>query len=93
MAFEPTILHVLVGCSYHWATTETLWWARVNLLGLDWKRIARLPSQVMTDAHELTMWVFQIVTFAFIIIIIIIIIPIIIIITSILSLTLNCIII
>ena len=52
MGFEPTTLRDLVGCSNHWVT-GTLWWARV-ILGLDWNRIARLHSQVMTGTHELT---------------------------------------
>ena len=47
VGFEPTTLRVLVGCSNHWAT-GTLWLAWVNLLGLDWNRITRLHSQVMT---------------------------------------------
>ena len=52
MGFQPMILRDLSDA----LTTElleSLWWARVNFMGLDWNRITRLHSQVMTGTHEL----------------------------------------
>ena len=46
MGFEPTILRDLVGCS----TTElleTLVVSKVQIVGIDWNRIARLHSHVL----------------------------------------------
>ena len=53
MGFEPTILRDLVGCS----TTElleTLVVSKVQIVGIDWNRIARLHSHVLTHMNSLT---------------------------------------
>ena len=51
MEFEPTTLRDLVGCSNHWATGDAVV-SKVQFVGLDWSRIARLHSQVMTSTCE-----------------------------------------
>ena len=48
MAFEPTTLRDLVGCSNHWATGDSMV-SKGLFVGLDWNRIARLHSQVLTS--------------------------------------------
>ena len=53
MGFEPTTLRDLVGCSNHWATGDSMV-SKGQFVGLDWNRITRLHSQVMTGTHELT---------------------------------------
>ena len=54
MGFEPTTLRDLVRCSNHWATGDSAMVSKGQFMGLDWNRITRLHSQVMTDTHELT---------------------------------------
>ena len=51
MGFEPTSLRDLVECSNHWATGDSMV-SKGQFVGLDWNRIARLHSQVMTSACE-----------------------------------------
>ena len=51
MGFEPTTLRDLVGCSNHWATGDSMV-SKGQFVGLDWNRITRLHSQVMTGTHE-----------------------------------------
>ena len=53
MGFEPKTHRDLVGCSNHWATGESMV-SKGQFMGLDWNRIARIHSQVMTGTHELT---------------------------------------
>ena len=53
MGFEPTTLRDLVGCSNHWATGDSMV-SKGQFVGLDWNRITRLHSQVMTGTHKLT---------------------------------------
>ena len=53
MGFEPTTLRDLVGCSNHWATGDSMV-SKGQFMGLDWNRITRLHSQVMTGTHKLT---------------------------------------
>ena len=48
MGFEPTTLRDLVGCSNHWATWDSMV-SKDQFVGLDWNRIARLHSQVLTS--------------------------------------------
>ena len=55
MGFEPTTLRDLVGCYSHWATGDSMV-SKGQFLGLDWDRITRLHSQVMTGTQELTNW-------------------------------------
>ena len=52
MGFEHTTLHDLVGRSNHWATGDSMV-SKGQFVGLDWNRITRLHSQVMTGTHEL----------------------------------------
>ena len=47
MGFEPTTLRDLVRCSNHWATGDSMV-SKGQFVGLDWNRITRLHSQVMT---------------------------------------------
>ena len=55
MGFKPTTLCDLVGCSNHGATGESMV-SKGQLVGLDWKCITWLHSQVMTadGTQELT---------------------------------------
>ena len=53
MGFEATTLRDLVGCSNHWATGDSMV-GKGEFVGLDWNRIARLHSQVMTGTYKLT---------------------------------------
>ena len=53
MGFEPTTLRDQVGRSTHWATRESMV-SKGQFVGLDWNRITRLHSQVMTGTQELT---------------------------------------
>ena len=53
MGFESTTLRDLVGCSNHWATGDSMV-SKGQFVDLDWNRITRLHSQVMTGTHELT---------------------------------------
>ena len=48
MGFEPTTLRDLVGCSNRSMVSKG------QFVGLDWNRITRLHSQVMTGTQELT---------------------------------------
>ena len=52
MGFEPTTLRDLVGCSNHWATRDSMV-SKGQFMGLDWNRITRLHSQVIS-ADSLT---------------------------------------
>ena len=52
MGFEPTTLRDLVGCSNHWATGDSMV-SKGQFMGLDWNRITRLHSQVIS-ADSLT---------------------------------------
>ena len=47
MGFEPTTLRDLVECSNHCATGDSMV-SKSQFVGLDWNRIARLHSQVLT---------------------------------------------
>ena len=51
MGFETTTLRDLVGCSNHWATGDSMV-SKGQFVGLDWNRIARLHSQVLTSIFE-----------------------------------------
>ena len=51
MGFEPLTLRDLVGCSNHRATRDSMV-TRGQFVGLNWSRIARLHSQVMTGTCE-----------------------------------------
>ena len=51
MGFEPTTLRDLVGCSNHWATGDSMV-SKGQFVGLDWNRIARLHSQVLTSTFD-----------------------------------------
>ena len=53
MGFEPTTLRDLVGCSNHLSYWR-LYGEQGQFVGLDWNRITRLHSQVMTGTQELT---------------------------------------
>ena len=53
MGFDPSTLRDLVGRSNHWATGDSMV-SKGQFMGLDWNRITRLHSQVMTGTHELT---------------------------------------
>ena len=53
MGFEPTTLRDLVGCCNHWATGDSMV-SKGQFMGLDWSRITRLHSQVMTGTQKLT---------------------------------------
>ena len=53
MEFEPTTPRDLAGRSNHWATGDSMV-SKGQFVGLDWSRITRLQSQVMTGTHELT---------------------------------------
>ena len=48
MGFEPTTLRDLVGCSNHWATGDSMV-SKGQFAVLDWNRIMRLHSQVLTS--------------------------------------------
>ena len=51
MGFEPTTLRDTVRCSNHWATGDSRV-TKGQFVGLDWNRITRLHSQVMTGTRE-----------------------------------------
>ena len=53
MGFEPKTLRDLVGCSNHWTAGDSMV-SKGQFMGLDWNRITRLHSQVMTGTYELT---------------------------------------
>ena len=53
MGFEPTTLRDLVGCSHHWATGDSMV-SKGQIVGIDWNRIARLHSHVLTHMNSLT---------------------------------------
>ena len=53
MGFEPTTLRDLVGCSNQRATGDSMV-SKSQFVGLDWNRIVRLHSQVLTSTCELT---------------------------------------
>ena len=47
MGFEPTTLRDLVGRSNHWATGDSVV-RKGQIVGIDWNRIARLHSHVLS---------------------------------------------
>ena len=53
MGFEATTLRDLVGCAEDWTFRDSMV-SKGQFVGLDWNRITRLLSQVMTGAQELT---------------------------------------
>ena len=53
MGFEPTTLRDLIGWSNHQTTGDSMV-SKGQFVGIDWNRITRLHSQVMTSTHELT---------------------------------------
>ena len=51
MGFEPTTLRDLVGCSNHSATGDSMV-SKGQIVGIDWNRIARLRSHILTHVNS-----------------------------------------